>query len=107
MDENYLTIYGIGYVFGFLSQLAVLIACMILLIKKRSVAAVLMLIGSAATLILSILSAFSGLLAGSPEDLVMYQGVTIILKELCYLLFAIGLLLLILQHIRQYRLMQA
>lgn len=106
MDENHLTIYGIGYVFGFLSQIAVLVACLILVIRKRSVAAILMLTGSLATFILSILSAFSGLLASSPEDLVMYQGVTIILKELCYLLFAIGLLLLIMQHIRQYRLMQ-
>ncbi|NAS13351.1 hypothetical protein [Poritiphilus flavus] len=107
MDENHLTLYGIGYILGFLTQFAVLVACVILLFRRRSLAAILMLIGSLTTLMLSGLSAFSGLLADSPQDLVLYQGITIILKELCYLIFAVGLLLLILQYIRQYRLLQA
>ena len=109
MDNSYIALYGIGYGIALLAQLLVLTTCIILLIKQRSLAALLMFLGSLITLLLGAISAISNVIltrASNPEMIVKYQWITYILREIGFLVFAIGLLMLILRYLKQLRALQ-
>jgi len=90
------TYHLIAYVLSFLGYLIVLIGCIVLLIKKRSLATVLMFTGMILSVIFTVLGFFMNFIAAksSPEELVRNQGVFSTMNALAYLLFGIGILLL-------------
>ncbi|MGI9547051.1 MAG: hypothetical protein ACR2MM_07435 [Flavobacteriaceae bacterium] len=104
MTETYLEYFALGYVLAFLTQLIILIACIVLIIKERSLASVLLLTGSLLTFLMSITTVITNVVVaktGNPEELLKYQGFSYGLSEFCYLIFAIGLILFVFQHIRE------
>ena len=90
------TFYLISYIISFLGQIAVLIACIILLIKQRSLAAGLMLIGMVLHMAFSIIGLLMNYMVAqrSAEAIIKTQGIFSTLNTLSYLIFGFGLLLL-------------
>ena len=96
------TYHLVAYLFSFLGQLTVLIACIVMVIKHRSVATALMLTGMILSLVFNLLGFFMNIIAAksSAEILLRNQGIFSTLNAVSYLLFGIGLLLLALKWSR-------
>ena len=100
MTDAFLVYYIAASTLTFLGQFGVWIVCLLLLIKERSWASVLCFTGITLVLLGSVMGVLVRyLLARSgPEELVRYQGFINIANSLFYLVFAIGLIMLILKY---------
>ncbi len=93
--ETFLSLYVIGNTLTILGQLCIWVFCILLLIRERSVASVLLVIGSS----LFTLSGALGILLQavfakmSPEALLEFQGISYIITAIFYLIFTTGLVL--------------
>ena len=85
-----------AYIISFLGHLVVFVGCILLLLKRRSLAALLMLVGISLSALFSVLGVLMTSLSASesPEAVIKTQGTFSILNTLSYLLFGLGLLLL-------------
>ena len=100
--ENLPLPHMIGSALWFIAQLSVILFCLILLIKRPSLAAILMFCGMVLSLIFGSLGFLIFPLLGEsdPESVLRTQGVLSILGSLAFMIFAIGLLLLVLRVIK-------
>ncbi|MBT8184130.1 MAG: hypothetical protein KJN76_04775 [Eudoraea sp.] len=92
-----------AYIISFIGQLIVLIGCIVLFVKQRTLATALMLAGMLLSVVFGIMGFFMNFVAAgsSPEALLRNQGIFSTLNTLSYLLFGIGLLLLALKWSRK------
>ena len=93
----------ISYVISFLGHFLVLIACIVLLIKQKSLAATLMLVGMVLTVVFSVLGLFMNYVSAqkSAEAVIRTQGIFSTLNTLSYLVFGLGLLLLAIKAVHK------
>jgi hypothetical protein len=100
--DTYLSLYVIGNILTILGQLCIWVFCVWLLIRERSLASVLLVIGST----LFTLSGALGIILQavfakmSPEALLEYQGISFIMTAIFYLVFTVGLILLFLRYFK-------
>ncbi|MCW5516508.1 hypothetical protein [Muriicola sp. Z0-33] len=94
--QNLPAYHFIAPIVSFLGQLTVLIACIMLLIKQRSIAAGLMTAGMILSVIFTVFGFLVNIISAnkSAEALIKNQGIISTLNSLSYLLFGIGLLFL-------------
>ncbi|WP_179349718.1 hypothetical protein [Winogradskyella pacifica] len=96
MNNSTEILFTIGQIISSLSTLILLIAALILFIKKKTLATWLILIGNILVFITYIgsllLTVFTG--SASMDTILMAQGFSIIVQNLSYSLFAIGLIIL-------------
>ncbi|WP_040279940.1 hypothetical protein [Psychroserpens damuponensis] len=95
--ENYEYLYSISSVIYFLAGICVITASIILYSKKRTVATLLILIGSISAFILNTGSIFLGLITGrfDMDTYIQINAIVNIISGLAYALFCIGLLLFV------------
>ncbi len=103
MDSSFYAMYGIGYAISALAQLVILTACIILLIKRRNLGSILLFLGCLGYGLVSIFGFVSNIVAArsGPEDLIKIQQLSFIAGSLSYLIFGIGLILVVLSYLRQ------
>lgn len=96
MNNSTEILFTIGQIISGLSTLILLIASIILFIKKKTLATWLILIGNILVFITYIGSLFLNILIGSVnmDTMLMAQGFSLIVQNISYSLFAIGLILL-------------
>jgi Ca2+/Na+ antiporter len=100
--DTYLSLYVIGNSLTILGQLCVWVFCVLLLIRERSLASVLLIIGST----LFTLSGALGIILQavfakmSPEMVLKYQGISFIVTAIFYLTFTVGLILFFLKYFK-------
>ena len=102
--EPFLGYYYLSYIIAFLSQIAILAGLMFLLINKGTKSARLLLIGGILVFLMSVFTLISNIFVyrfTDPEFIVKYQGIIYIIKELFYLIFAVGLFLFIKDYIKK------
>ncbi|SHG24469.1 hypothetical protein [Flagellimonas flava] len=94
MDDSQTLIFALGSLLGTLGQLAVIIACIILVSKRKNTATILMLVGSVLGLVFTVLNLSGNILAanGGVESLMTWTKIFALLGPLPYILFGIGLL---------------
>ena len=92
----------LAYIISVLGQLIVLIACIALIIKQRTLATALMLTGMLLTVIFGLVGFLTQIFTAdqNPETLIRNQGIFSTLNTLSYLIFGIGLLLFALKWSR-------
>ncbi|MEX0288653.1 MAG: hypothetical protein AB3N14_06045 [Flavobacteriaceae bacterium] len=102
------TLHIVSFIISFFGQLIVFVACVLLLIKQRSPAALLMLVGISLSALFSVLGLLMTSLSAqeSPEAVIRTQGIFSILNTLSYLLFGLGLLLLAIKTVRKRKIEQ-
>ncbi|WP_430966204.1 hypothetical protein [Spongiimicrobium sp. 2-473A-2-J] len=96
--------YIIGYFVYGLGQLLVLIGCFILFFKQRSLASILMLLGSILSIILGIIGVVLPMVmarTGGPEAIVRSQGIISVVNGMVYIMFATGLILLAIKLVKK------
>ena len=97
-------LYYLGYALHALGHLALLVACIILVIKQKSLATIMMLLGTVLTIIFTIGSLFWNRFVASNDgalSLIEAQGLQVLFGGLANLLFVIGLLLLAITYVRR------
>ena len=103
--DTFLPFYVIGNTLTIIGQLFIWVFCILLLIRERSLASVLLVIGST----LFTLSGALGIVLQavfakmSPEALLEYQGISYIFTAVFYLIFAGGFVLFFLRYFRLIR----
>ena len=100
--EDFLPSYAVGAFLNGLTQLIILIGCIILILKQKNLANLLLLLG----IILMFMLSIAGIIwpitvKGSPEDLLSIQGTLAVLRGIAYLIFGIGFLLLAINNLRK------
>ena len=106
MVDTILSYFIIGSSLTFIGQLAVWVVCLLLLIRERNWASVFLFSGSTLVSLSSIAGIFiEAVIAGNstPEVLLQYKGIMYIIDALFYLVFAIGIVLFVLQYFRVHR----
>lgn len=95
MDDYYIT-YILGSVLNGFAQLAVVLGCVVLLMHRRRLDAILMLVGSALGIVMWLVIVLGGVFASRLGSMtyVNLQGFFQILGGLAYLIFAAGLVML-------------
>ncbi|WP_418636680.1 hypothetical protein [Winogradskyella sp.] len=97
MNSSTEILFYTGQIISALSTFIVLIASIILFIKKRTLATWLILIGSVLVILTSVASlvirVFSS--AESVDTLLLIQGISIIIQNVSYLIFSVGLIILV------------
>ncbi len=104
--ENHEVLYLTGGLINCIFQLVLIVACAILLSKKRNLATVLMFLGSLLSLLAFGLSFFGNTIIaqqGGAEGLVQFSAIVSIVGQIPHILFAIGFLLFILQKVKEYQ----
>ncbi|MDC6364992.1 MULTISPECIES: hypothetical protein [Flavobacteriaceae] len=103
MDNTHTIFYAAGGVLNGIAQLIVLIACIVLVIKQKSGATILMLIAQILGLFFSIGGfAWTGLSAQlGPESVLYASKMTAVLSPIPHILFAIGLLLFVFHKVKK------
>ncbi len=91
-----------GLINGF-AHLAVIAACIIIVIKQKNSASILMLVASILTLLFSVGSIIWNKIAAynGAESLVQATKIISILGAIPYILFALGLLLFAVKHVKR------
>ncbi len=96
--------YYMGYALHALGTLVLLTVCIVLVVKQKSVAAVMMLLGTIFTILFSIGGIFWNQYAASEngsEGILEAQGLLSILSGLANLIFVVGVLLLALKRVQK------
>lgn len=104
MPESYFSYYLVSSILTALAQLSILIICLFLLIKEKSWASIFLFTGSLLIALGSIMGTVGMAIVGSngdPETLLQYQSITNILNAIFYVIFALGLILLVLKYINR------
>ncbi|PWL38607.1 hypothetical protein DKG77_10130 [Flagellimonas aquimarina] len=103
MENNEYIHFIIGGLLHGISHLAVITACIIMLIKQKNSATILMLTASILTLLFSVGSIIWNRIAAynGAESLVQATKIISILGAIPYILFALGLLLFAVRHLRK------
>lgn len=92
----------IGGILLYFAKLVVLMASIIAFYKKRNTGSFLLLIGSIAIILADILGIFLIIYAGNTSvmEVVKYTGINSIISAITYIIFALGLLLFIIQIVK-------
>ncbi|WP_179339127.1 hypothetical protein [Winogradskyella ludwigii] len=100
MDSSTEILFTVGQIISSFSTLILLIASIILFVKKKTLATWLILIGNSMGCITYIGSIFLSFFAGkeSMDTFLIAQGISTIVQSMFYLIFAIGLILLVLSE---------
>ncbi len=103
MDNSQTFIYAIGSLLGVLGQIVVIIACIILISKKKNPATVLMLIASILALVVTVLNFSGNMIAAhnGVDSVLTWSKIFALIGPLPYVLFAIGLMLFVTNHIKK------
>ncbi|MEH1008129.1 hypothetical protein VDP25_10315 [Winogradskyella sp. ECml5-4] len=97
MNSSTEILFYTGQIISALSTFIVLIASIILFIKKRTLATWLILIGSVLVILTSAASLVIRVFASaeSVDTLLLTQGISIIIQNVSYLIFSVGLIILV------------
>ena len=100
---NFELYYYFSGILNTLGKIILLIACIVLYVKQRNGASIMMLVGAVLTIVFAILGFIWNLLAAQvgPESVVKINGIINIIGQLPYILFTIGLLLFCINHIKK------
>lgn len=92
----------IGGILLYFAKLIVLITCIIAFFKQRNSGSILLLIGSVAIILADILGIFLIIYAGNTNamEIVKYTGINSIISAITNIIFALGLLLFIIQIVK-------
>ena len=103
MDDSYTLFFALGSILGTLAQLAVIVACIILVSKQKNGGTLLMLIGSILTLVFNILNFSGTLLAGNlgADSILSWTKIFAVIGPIPYILFGVGLLIYAIHHVRK------
>lgn len=103
MDNSQTFIYAIGSLLGVLGQIVVIIACIILISKKKNPATMLMLIASILALVVTILNFSGNIIAAQAgvDSVLTWSKIFALIGPLPYVLFAIGLILFATNHVKK------
>ncbi|WP_298999132.1 hypothetical protein ACOKFD_04665 [Flagellimonas sp. S174] len=101
--KDYEILYLTSGVISTIFQLVIIVATGILLFKKRSVATGLMFVGSLLSVAFYGFSLFGSTLVArqGAEDLVKFNAIFSIVNQIPHILFAVGLLLFIIQYTKK------
>ncbi|WP_179335584.1 hypothetical protein [Winogradskyella costae] len=96
MNNSTEILFTISQIISSLSTLILLVAAIILFIKKKTLATWLILIGNIFVFITYILSLFLNIFIGSAgmDTMLIAQGFSLIIQNISYSIFAIGLIIL-------------
>lgn len=105
MEDNQYIFFALGGLMHGITHMAVIIACIILVIKQKNGATILMLIASILTLLFSLGSIVWNQIAArnGAESLVKATKIISVVGALPYILFAIGLLFFVIKHVKKQR----
>ncbi len=108
MENNDSLYFAVGGLFYGLMQLIVLIACIILVLKQRNTATILMLIGQILSIVFSLGRYLWNFLAAQNgvDSVLQAQKIMSMIGPLPYGLFAIGLILFAMNQVKKKRLGQ-
>ena len=97
MNSSTEILFYTGQIISALSTFIVLIASIILFLKKRTLATWLILIGSVLVILTSVASLVIRVFASaeSVDTLLLTQGISIIIQNVSYLIFSVGLIILV------------
>jgi len=97
MNNSTEILFYIGQIISGLTTFLILIATIILFVKKRTLATWIILIGYSLVVLTYISGLVVNIYAGSKsvETLLVAQGISNIIQSLSYLIFAIGLIILV------------
>lgn len=103
--ENIETYFVVGGVLNVVGKLIIIAACIILVIKQKNSATILMLVGSVLSAVLSLAGIVWAAASAykNPEAVLTANGAMSILKELPYILFALGLILYAIKYLKKYK----
>ncbi|MBF8151392.1 hypothetical protein ITJ86_15910 [Winogradskyella sp. F6397] len=105
MNNSTEILFYIGQIISAVSIVIVLIATIILFIKKRSLATWLILIGYVLVVITYVAKLFVSVFAGREgmDTLLLTQGISSIVQNLSYLIFAVGLIIFAISEFTTYK----
>ncbi|MBU2920403.1 hypothetical protein KO504_03550 [Winogradskyella psychrotolerans] len=97
MNSSTEILFYTGQIISALSTFIILIASIILFIKKRTLATWLILIGSVLVILTSVTSLVIRVFASAESvgTLLLTQGISIIIQNVSYLIFSVGLIILV------------
>ncbi|MCL6265632.1 hypothetical protein [Flagellimonas myxillae] len=103
MEDSNMLFYGLGSFLGALAQLAVIVGCIVLVGKRKNTATILMLVASIFSLFFMIGNMLWSVIAGQygTEAILTWSKLAAVLGPLPYILFAIGLLLYAVNHVKK------
>ena len=101
--DNYEYLYTLSYVIYNLASLIVVISCIILVTKKRTLATLLMLIGSVFAFLFGVSSIFISTIANSQgtEAFIKINAISNLVSGFAYIAFCLGLLLFAISHFKK------
>ncbi|AWX43026.1 hypothetical protein HME9304_00013 [Flagellimonas maritima] len=95
MEDSHTLYYAFGGILSALGQLALIIGCIVLVIKQKNIGTIIMLVASILSLLFMIASYAGNFIAGSyGTDLILtWSQIIAVVGPIPYILFAAGLLI--------------
>lgn len=103
MEDSTALFYGLGSLLSTLAQLAVILGCIVLINKQKNSATILMLVASVLSFFFAIGNIIWSMITAQygTESILTWSKIAAVLGPLPYVLFAIGLLLYAVNHVKR------